>query len=93
MSENLREKLVNIIRKECETTEYKFVDLELSGGPSSLKLVIYIDKDKGINIDDCVKFNKVINDIDGFDDLFESSYVLEVSSPGTHQILEEGESK
>ena len=28
-----------------------------------------------------------------FDDLFESSYVLEVSSPGTHQILEEGESK
>ena len=43
MSENLREKLVNIIRKECETTEYKFVDLELSGGPSSLKLVIYIE--------------------------------------------------
>lgn len=93
MTEDLKTKVLDILERQCKTTEYRLVDIELTKSSSSLKLIVYIDKDKGVNIDDCVKFNNVINNIDGFDDLFESSYILEVSSPGTNRLLEEGESR
>jgi len=93
MTEDLKTKVLDILERQCKTTEYRLVDIELTKSSSSLKLIVYIDKDQGVNIDDCVKFNNVINNIDGFDDLFESSYILEVSSPGTNRLLEEGESR
>ena len=93
MTEDLKTKVLDILERQCKTTEYRLVDIELTKSSSSLKLIVYIDKDQGVNIDVCVKFNNVINNIDGFDDLFESSYILEVSSPGTNRLLEEGESR
>ena len=93
MTEDLKTKVLDILERQCKTPEYRLVDIELTKSSSSLKLIVYIDKDQGVNIDDCVKFNNVINNIDGFDDLFESSYILEVSSPGTNRLLEEGESR
>ncbi len=50
-------------------------------------LRIFIDKDTGVTINDCEKFNRAIDKpLDDLDPI-EQSYCLEVSSPGIERLL------
>ncbi len=50
-------------------------------------LRIFIDKEGGVSIDDCVDFHHAINDpLDELDPI-EQAYILEVSSPGVERDL------
>ncbi len=50
-------------------------------------LRIYIDKDDGINLEDCEKVSNEINDILDNANYIDKQYFLEVSSPGIERIL------
>ncbi len=50
-------------------------------------LRIFIDKDGGIGIDDCVAMSHALDDPLDEADLIDRSYCLEVSSPGTDREL------
>ncbi len=50
-------------------------------------LRIYIDKEGGINIDDCVNVTKAVNPILDKEDLISQEYTLEVSSCGMNRKL------
>lgn len=50
-------------------------------------LRIFIDKDGGVGIDDCVEMNRALNDPLDEADLIEQAYCLEVSSPGVEREL------
>ena len=62
--------------------------VELQGGvKNNLKVVVYIDSEKGISVDDCAMVSEHVSDILDMEDLVPSPYVLEVSSPGLDRIL------
>ena len=50
-------------------------------------LRIYIDKDGGINIEDCAEASRHISSILDVEDPISSEYTLEVSSPGLDRTL------
>ncbi|QSX06549.1 ribosome maturation factor RimP [Sedimentibacter sp. zth1] len=72
----------DIINEIIKDTEYQLIDIEYVKEGPFMYLRIYIDKDGGINIDDCSMisnaFNKKIDTMDFIDE----QYYLEVSSPG-----------
>ncbi|MBP1587411.1 MAG: ribosome maturation factor RimP [Clostridia bacterium] len=79
-------KIVTVVREavegEIERLGYELVDVEfVKEGPRKY-LRLYIDKEGGVSIDDCVAVNDVAGPIiDGLDPIDEP-YVFEVSSPG-----------
>jgi ribosome maturation factor RimP len=58
----------------------------LGQGRHSL-LRIYLDKQNGINIDDCAEASRQISSLLDVEDPIASEYTLEVSSPGLDRIL------
>lgn len=69
-----------------ESKGFEFVDCEfVKEGPDKY-LRIYIDKEGGINIDDCEFVSRALDEKLG-DDLTDEPYIMEVSSPGIDRIL------
>ncbi len=54
---------------------------------ASWYLRIYIDKDGGVNIEDCEAFSREIDPLLDENNVIEQSYCLEVSSPGLEREL------
>jgi len=54
---------------------------------SEMYLRVYIDKEGGITIDDCVDVSRKLSDILDAKDMIEDAYTLEVSSPGLGRKL------
>ena len=50
-------------------------------------LRVYIDKDGGIDIDDCQKLSEVLEEELDKNNVVAGSYILEVSSPGLDRVL------
>ena len=50
-------------------------------------LRIYIDKKDGVSLDDCALVSNEVGTVLDVEDLFQSPYTLEVSSPGLNRIL------
>ncbi len=76
-----------IIESIIEDLEYELVDIEFKKeGPSKI-LRIFLDKPKGITLDDCQIMSKAIScELDKTDPIKEA-YYLEVSSPGLDRPL------
>ncbi len=66
---------------------YEFWGLSLVQQNSSIKIILYIDGDKGVNINDCVKVSNQVTHLLDAENIYNSNYVLEVSSPGFDRIL------
>ena len=58
----------------------------LSQGKHS-KLRLYIDKDGGVDVDNCAEVSRHVSDILDVEEFSNSAYTLEVSSPGLDRIL------
>lgn len=83
LKEKVKEKLLPLIREE----NLELVDLEFSsGGPKSL-LRIYVDKPRGVTIDECANLSRKISDFLDMEDFIPHKYSLEVSSPGLDRPL------
>ena len=63
------------------------VDSEIKGNEGNLTLVILIDGDNGVDIDRCAEISRELGNILEEEELIESKYRLEVSSPGVDQPL------
>jgi ribosome maturation factor RimP len=50
-------------------------------------LRIYIDKEGGVRLDDCISVSNEVGTVLDVEDVFQSPYTLEVSSPGLNRIL------
>lgn len=65
-----------------EAMGYELVDVEYVKEGPNWYLRLYIDKEGGISIDDCVAVNDATEPIIDKLDPIESAYIFEVSSPG-----------
>lgn len=85
---NATEKSVwQFIEPLLKETPYEIYDVEYSKEGSEWYLRIYIDKEGGVDLDDCETVTDLINDpLDELDPISEA-YFLEVSSPGIERAL------
>ena len=81
------EEIKNIITRKLADPDQFLVDVVVKGHKGPKKVLILIDSDKGITIDDCANLSRELSK--EFDDsqLFDDSYMLEVSTPGLDQPL------
>ncbi len=65
----------------------ELVDVEYRREGRGWVLRIYIDKEGGVSLDDCVLVSHEVGPVIDVEGLFQSPYTLEVSSPGLKRIL------
>ena len=82
--ESMTESLVLPI---IEKNKFELVDVEYVKEGSNWYLRVYIDKEGGINIDDCELVSRALSDLLDEKDFIEDAYILEVSSPGLGRPL------
>ena len=84
---NIEEKVEKLVKEPIEKLGYKLYDVEYSKEGKDYFLRIFIDKDNGIDLNDCEKVNDAISNILDEANYIKEQYFLEVSSPGIERIL------
>ena len=88
---NIEEKVENLIKSKIEKIGYKLYDVEYVKEGKNYFLRIYIDNEKGIDLNDCEKVNNEIIDMLDEADYIKDAYFLEISSPGIERKLRKEE--
>lgn len=82
----IESKLIGIINPLLQNLGYELIDIQyIKEGRRTLR--IFIDKEGGVNLNDCEKINYLIGDVLDAHDIISDSYNLEVSSPGINRPL------
>ena len=79
--------LEGLIESTVNNLGYELYDVEYAKEGKDYFLRIFIDKEAGIDLNDCEKVNDGINDLLDQADYIKEQYFLEVSSPGIERIL------
>ena len=87
MKKNVRETVREAIAPTVEELGYRIWDVTYGKVGADYHLEITIDKDGGINIEDCERVHRAIDPILDECDPIEGFYYLEVSSPGIEREL------
>ena len=88
---NIEEKVENLIKPKIEEIGYKLYDVQYVKEGKDYFLRIFIDKDSGIDLNDCEKVNDLVNPLLDEADYIKEQYFLEVSSPGIERVLRKDE--
>jgi len=83
----LEKKIVNISKEVIAQNGLLLIDFVFRGFNNSSVIEIYIDGDKSVSVEDCAKVSREINEKIEAENLFDSAYRLEVSSPGAEKPL------
>ena len=84
---SIEEKVENLVKEPIEKEGYELYDVEYCKEGKNYYLRIFIDKQEGIDINDCEKVNNIITDTLDDANYIKEQYYLEVSSPGIERIL------
>jgi ribosome maturation factor RimP len=71
----------------CESEQIELVYVQYQREPGGRILRVYIDKPGGVDLNDCMHFSRQLSDILDIYLEIDTSYSLEVSSPGTNRPL------
>ena len=83
----IEERVEELIKDKIENMGYSLYDVEYAKEGPNYYLRIFIDNEKGIDLNDCEKVSNAINDLLDEADYIKEQYFLEVSSPGVERIL------
>ena len=83
----IEEKVEQLVKDPIEKLGYSLYDVEYVKEGPEYYLRIYIDKESGIDLNDCEKVSNEINEILDKADYIKEQYYLEVSSPGLNRTL------
>ena len=84
---NIEEKIESLTSKTISDLGYELYDVEYVKEGKDYFLKIYIDSEKGIDLDDCEKVSNSITELLDKEDYIKEQYFLEVSSPGVERVL------
>jgi len=79
------------IDRICDETGFQIYDWKLRKKKYAHDLVVYITKPGGVSLDDCELFSRKLGDDLDMNDIIETRYFLEVSSPGLARSLHTSE--
>ena len=83
----IEERVEELIKDKIENIGYILYDVEYAKEGPNYYLRIFIDSEKGIDLNDCEKVSNEINEKLDEADYIKEQYFLEVSSPGVERIL------
>ena len=86
MAKRIEEAVEAIVQEIVQDSDLEVVDVEYVK-ERDWYLRIYLDKEGGIEIDDCQKISEALEQILDEKDLLKDAYILEVSSPGLDRVL------
>ncbi|WP_196594367.1 ribosome maturation factor RimP [Pectinatus sottacetonis] len=86
MAGYIESKAEKVVEKLLLNTEYELVDIEYVK-EKNWYLRVFVDKKNGIDLDDCQKISREIDEELEKISLIKDSYILEVSSPGLDRQL------
>ena len=85
--DNYEKKTEDLLTPIAEANGVKIYDVEYVKEGSDYYLRAYIDKEGGVNIDDCEAVSRALSDVLDKEDFISDPYILEVSSPGLGRTL------
>lgn len=88
---SLEKKIEDLVKPIIENLGYKVYDVIYQKEGKDNYLRIFIDSNKGIDLNDCEKVNDSVNDILDEKDYIKAQYYLEISSPGLERNLRHDE--
>lgn len=84
---SIEEKVTKLLEPVIQNIGYELYDVEYAKEGKNYFLRIFIDNEKGIDLNDCEKVNNSITDILDEANYIKEQYFLEVSSPGIERTL------
>lgn len=84
---NIEEKVEKLLQAKINELGYELYDVEYAKEGKNYFLRIFIDKEDGIDLNDCEKVNDGIMELLDEADYIKEQYFLEVSSPGIERII------
>ena len=84
---NIEEKIEKLTYDVIENLGYELYDIEYVKEGKDYFLRLYIDSDKGIDLNDCERVSNSITELLDKEDYIKEQYFLEVSSPGVERVL------
>jgi len=81
------EKVEQLVLPVAEDLGLELVDVEYQREERGWVLRVYLDKEGGINLDDCAAASREISTLLDVEDVVDTVYNLEVSSPGIERVL------
>ncbi|PIR25129.1 MAG: ribosome maturation factor RimP [Deltaproteobacteria bacterium CG11_big_fil_rev_8_21_14_0_20_42_23] len=87
MEKTLLQQVEDLVNPVLGYLGFRLIEREFVCESGEWKLRLYIDKEGGVNIDDCSKVSRAVGDVIEVEDLIDRPYALEVSSPGINRPL------
>ena len=91
MQERAENNVVKSVKEISETLlnscNMELVDIEYRGEGRGKVLRIYIEKENGVTVDDCADISRELSLVLDVNNVIQSRYTLEVSSPGLRRPL------
>lgn len=88
---SIEERVESLVKNKVEELGYKIYDVQYAKEGKEYFLRIFIDKEEGVDLNDCEKVSDTINPILDESDYIKEQYFLEVSSPGIERVLRKDE--
>lgn len=87
MAKNILNTVIEIVTPLCKENDCFLYDAEFQKEGKNQILRIFVDKDGGINIDECETVSRLISQKLDDEDIIATAYQLEISSPGAERKL------
>ena len=84
----LEQKIADKVNELLEDESHFLVEVSLSSNRIGTKLLVSLDGDEGISIETCAKVSRALGRWIEEEDLIQTAYQLEVSSPGLDKPLQ-----
>ena len=88
---SIEEKVESLIKEKIQGLGYELYDVQYAIEGKDYFLRVFIDKEDGIDLNDCEKVSNEINPLLDEKDFIKEMYFLEVSSPGIERVLRKDE--
>lgn len=91
MNRRQLDKIIGLVTEAVQPHGYECIEAEWLSHDKILRL--YIDRDcaQGVQIDDCVKVNAILEELELLNEMLPAPFQLEVSSPGVERPLRQRE--
>ena len=83
----IRDRVFALIEPLLDDIGYELIEVEYLSMHGRWILRLYIDREGGVSIDDCVEVSRELGDLIDVKEIIDHEYVLEVSSPGLNRPL------
>ena len=88
MSKKIESAVYDIVKPFADELGFEVIDVEFTARKDSdNELIIYIDKPGGVDLDDCEKLSRAVDEPMDIADPIPDKYILCVSSPGIDRPL------